>query len=108
MTSYLADFWDQWSPTTVRNLVILAKNHSRETLPEEAVGGVIFGPFSNVNNFRPAIYNDVISCVVVNQPMGVKVSVKFGDSRSNRSRDKRLPHFVKNDYNDDDARRRTL
>ena len=25
------------------------------------------------------------------------VLVKFGDSRSNRSRDVRLPHFVKND-----------
>ena len=31
---------------------------------------------------------------MVVEPMGVKVLVKFGDSRSNRSRDIRLPHFV--------------
>ena len=28
------------------------------------------------------------------EPTGVKVPVKFGDSRSNRPRDIRLPHFV--------------
>ena len=36
--------------------------------------------------------------------MGMKVPVKFADSRSNRFRDIRLPHFVTNDDdNDDDA-----
>ena len=35
------------------------------------------------------------------------VPVKFGDSRSNRSQGIRLPHFVKNNDNDD-AGRQTL
>ena len=43
---------------------------------------------------------------------GVKAPVKFGDSRSNRSPDIRLPHFVTNnndeDDDNDDAGRRTL
>ena len=70
----------------------------------EAAGCVIFGPFSNVDSFRP----DVISAVVIDQT-GMKVRVKFGDSRSNRSRNIRLPHFVTNDddNDDDDAGRRT-
>ena len=50
-------------------------------------------------------YSDVMSSVVVD-PNGVKVRVKFGDSRSNRSRNIRLPHFVTND--NDDAGRQTL
>ena len=33
----------------------------------------------------------------------VKVGVQLGDSRSNRSRDVRLPHFVTNDDDDNDA-----
>ena len=37
-------------------------------------------------------------------PAGVKVPVKFGNSRSNRSRDIPLPHFVTNEDNDDDGR----
>ena len=48
---------------------------------------------------------------MVVEPTGVKVRVKFGDSRSNGSRDTRLPHFVTNDTDDgdnDDAGRRTL
>ena len=74
----------------------------------EAVGGVIFSPFSNVDSFRLEVYNDVISGVVVD-PMGMKVPVKFGESRSNRSIDIRLPHFVMNDDdNNDAAGRRTL
>ena len=36
-------------------------------------------------------------------PTSVKARVKFGDSRSNRSRDIRLSPFVTNDYDDDDA-----
>ena len=32
---------------------------------------------------------------MVVDPTGVKVRVKFGDSRSNHSRDIRLPHFVR-------------
>ena len=33
----------------------------------------------------------------------MKVRVKFGDSASHRSRDIRLPHFVTNDNDDNDA-----
>ena len=48
--------------------------------------------------------------VVAVDPTGVKVFVKFGDSRSNRSRDIRLPHVVTNDVDNDndDAGRRTI
>ena len=42
---------------------------------------------------RPEIDNDVISGQAVDI-VGVDVPVKFGDSRSNRSRDIRQPHFV--------------
>ena len=41
---------------------------------------------------------------MVVDPTGVKVPVKFGNSRSNHSRDIRLPHFVTNDDNDDAGR----
>ena len=57
-----------------------------EIYSSEAVGGVIFGPFSNVDDFRPEAYSDVISGVVI-ESTGVKVHVKFGDSRSSQSRD---------------------
>ena len=53
----------------------------------------MFGRFSNADNFRPEVHSDVISGVVVD-PTGVKVRAKLDDSRSNRSRDIRLPHFV--------------
>ena len=65
-----------------------------------------FSAVSNVDNFRLQVDSDVVSGVVVD-PTGVKIPVKFGDSRSNRSRNIRLPHFATND-NDDDAGRRTL
>ena len=39
-----------------------------------------------MNNFRPEVHSDVISGVLVD-PTGMKVRVKFGDSRSNHSRD---------------------
>ena len=48
-------------------------------------------------------FSDVISGVIVD-PTGVKVPVNRGYSRSNRSRDTRLPHFVTNDDNDDAGR----
>ena len=67
----------------------------------EAVGGVIFDQFSNVDNFPPEVPSDVISGAFV-EPTDVKVHVKFGDSMSNRARDVRLPHFVMNDDDDDD------
>ena len=57
-------------------------------------------------NFRQEVASDVISGVDVEQ-VGMNTRVKFGDSRSNRSRDIRLPHFVTND-DDNDAGRRTL
>ena len=44
------------------------------------------------NNFRLEVVSDVISGVVVD-PTDMKVRVKFGDSRSNRSRDIRLPQM---------------
>ena len=59
--------------------------------------------FSNANNFRPEVDSDIISGVVVD-PTGVKVRRQCGDSRSNRLRDIRLPHFVTND--DDEGGRR--
>ena len=62
--------------------------------------GVIFGRVSNVDNFRREVCNDVISGKFVN-PTGVKVHGKVGDSRSNRSRDIQLPHFVTNNHDDD-------
>ena len=46
------------------------------------------------DNFRPAVASDVISGVDVEQ-IAMNVPVTFGDSRSNRSRDVRLPHFVR-------------
>ena len=67
----------------------------------EAIGCGILGRFSNIGNFRPEAHSDVISSVVVD-PTGVKVPIKFCGSKSNRSRDIRLPHFVRNDK--DDAR----
>ena len=73
-----------------------------EIYNSEAVGGVIFDRFSNVDNFRPEVDSDVISGVVIVDPTGVKIRVKFGDSRSNHSRDIRLLHFVTNDDDDDD------
>ena len=53
-------------------------------------------PFLNFNNCQPEVVSDVISGVVAD-PMGVKVGVKCGNSRSNSSRDIRLPQFVTND-----------
>ena len=41
------------------------------------------------------------------EPTGMKSLVKFGDSRSNRSRDIRLPHFVTNDNDDNDNDNKT-
>ena len=65
-----------------------------------------FGRFSNVENFRPEADSDVKSGVVVN-PTGMKICIQFDDSKSNRCRDIRLPHFVTNDNDNDAAGRRT-
>ena len=62
--------------------------------------------FWNVDNFRSEVYSDVVSGMAID-PTDMKALVKFGDSRSNRSRDIRLPHFVTNDDDNDDAGRRT-
>ena len=43
-------------------------------------------------NFEPQVTSDVIPVVV--DPASMYIRVKFGDSRSNCSRDTRLPHFV--------------
>ena len=45
-----------------------------------------FWPCFNFNNCQPEVVSDVISGVVVD-PTGVKILVKLGDFRSNRSRD---------------------
>ena len=45
------------------------------------------------DNFRPEVGSDVTSGVDVEQG-GMNVHLKFGDFRSNRSRDIRLPHFA--------------
>ena len=45
------------------------------------------------DNFRPEIVSDVISGVVV-ELVGADVRVKFGDSRTKRSRDIRAVQFV--------------
>ena len=65
----------------------------------EAVGAVIFGPFSNVDNFRPEPNKGEVSGAFA-EPTGMKGQVKFYDSTSSRSRDVQLPHFVANDVND--------
>ena len=39
-----------------------------------------FRPLSSVDKFRPGVYSDILSYVVVD-PTGVKIPVKFGDSR---------------------------
>ena len=58
-----------------------------------------------MDKIRPEVCSDVISDVCC-RPTGVKVHVNLGDSRSNRSHDIRLRHFVTNDdddNNDNDA-----
>ena len=65
-----------------------------------------FWSFSNVDDFRQEVNSDVISSEFVDTTC-VKVRVVFGISRSNRSRDIRLTHFVATN-NDDDTGRRTL
>ena len=47
-------------------------------------------------NSRPEVYNDVISGEALDY-VGVDVHVKFGESRSSRSRDIRGPDFVSNE-----------
>ena len=71
-------------------------NLSREIPPEAVCGGIFDGFFRG--SFRPDVVSDVISGVVVD-PTDVKISAKFCDSRSNCSRDIRLPHFVTNSDN---------
>ena len=50
----------------------------------------------NFDNCKLEGASDVISGVVIDLT-GVEVRVKLGDSRSNSSRDMRLPHFVTDD-----------
>ena len=46
------------------------------------------------DNFRPEVASGVISGVDV-EHVGMNIHVKFGDFRSNCSRDIPLPHFVR-------------
>ena len=48
------------------------------------------------DNFRPEVVNDIISSVTI-EYVDVDVRAKFGDSRSNRSRDIRVAHFLMDD-----------
>ena len=57
------------------------------------------------NNFRPEVANDVVSGEAV-ELVGVDVRVKFGDSRSNRYRYIRAAHFVIDDEQTPNERRR--
>ena len=70
-----------WAWMCSENLAILAQT-DHEIYSREFVGGFVFGHYSSVDNFRPAVYNDVISSVIVDTT-GMKVFVKCGDSRSN-------------------------
>ena len=80
--------------------MILAQT-GHEIYNSEPVAFGIFACFLNFDNCQPEAVSDAISGAVV-EPTGMKAHIKFGDSRSNRSQDIRLPpHFVTN--NDDDA-----
>ena len=70
-------------------------NRSEEIRLKSVAGG-IFGRFSNFDNCRPEVAGDVMSGAALVY-VGVDVPTKFGDSRSSRSRDIRLPHFVTDD-----------
>ena len=69
-------------------------NHSRE-IRSEGISEGIFDSFFR-DNFWPVVDSDVISGVIVDQT-GMDVPVKFGDPRSNRSRDIRAAYFVMED-----------
>ena len=64
-------------------------------IPPEAVGGGILDSFCY--NFQLKVDTDVISGLAVDY-VGMDVDVKFGDSRSNGSRDIRKTDFVSNEY----------
>ena len=81
-------------------------NRSQE-IEHVPVGGDILDRFFNFDNCQPEVASDLISCMAV-QYVGVDVCVKFGDSRSNRSQDIRLPHFVTEDNRTTRPVRRTL
>ena len=72
----------------ILNLTVL------EIYSSEAIGFGIFDRVFNFDNCQTEVVSDVISGMVVD-PTGVKARVKFDDSRSNRSRDIRLPYFVR-------------
>ena len=69
-------------PDKAVNFVIIALKVLKEfdSKPSEAA----FSPIFFRDNFRPEVYIDTISGVVVDQT-GTDIHVKFGDSRSNSS-----------------------
>ena len=69
----------------------------------ESVGGAIIGRISNVDDFRSEGASDVMPDVVIGHTRYEGCLYKAGESRSNRSRDMRLPQFVTNDDDDDDT-----
>ena len=85
---------------------LLAKHRATKMRPN-AIRGDIFGRFANFDRYRPEVARDVISGVVVD-PTGLKVHVKFGDSIGQTVLEIRLPHFVTNSGDNDDAGRRIL
>ena len=83
------------SPISLQKILVSSlKTFSRNSTKE--VGYGIFDRCSNLDKRRPEVAVDVIFSVAVQQ-VGLGVCVKFGDSRSNRSQDIRLLHFVTND-----------
>ena len=73
------------------------------TLPGRPVLRITFVQYLIAFCTRPDATSDVVSGVAY-RPIGVMVHAKFNDSRSNRSRDIRLPQFVTNvDDNDKNA-----
>ena len=75
--------------------------HRSPEIGPEVVGGGIFGRFSNIDDFRPKVDSDTMSGAFVEQT-GVAVRIRGDESRSNCSRDIRLPLFVSSE-----RRRRT-
>ena len=73
--------------------MILART-VHEIYSSEAVVYGIFDRSLNFDDCQLEVVSDVISGMV-DQGVGLDVCVNFGDSRSNRSQDTRLPHFVR-------------
>ena len=72
--------------------MILAKTFL-EKLDQKPSEVAFSAVFSNFDKCRPEVAGDVVSGAVID-PVGLDVPAKFGDSRSNHSRDIPTAHFV--------------